>query len=91
MDREGGNKESRSLSISPFSLHFLFIFSFSLNFLTARLAGWHNLCSPAGTPNLYNVINGRPLLKAIGGGGGGEQELEGGVHLLEVNFNGFTS
>ena len=44
-----------------------------------------------GTPNLYNVINGRPLLKAIGGGGGGEQELEGGVHLLEVDFNGFTS
>ena len=56
MDREGGNKEKirkcrewiflHFLSISSFSLHFLFIFSFSLHFLTARLAGWQNLCSP---------------------------------------------
>ena len=35
-----------SLSISSFSLHFLFIFSFPLHFLTARLPGWHNLCNP---------------------------------------------
>ena len=55
--RKGENVESESLSIPSLSLHFLsissfsllffFIFSFSLHFLTARLAGWHNLCSPA--------------------------------------------
>ena len=35
-----------SLIFSPFP-HSLSISSFSLHFLTARLAGWHNLCSPA--------------------------------------------
>ena len=43
--RKWGNVESVSLSISSFSLYFPFIFSFSLHFLTARLPGWHNLCS----------------------------------------------
>ena len=53
MKRKWGNVESESLSISSFSLfissfslHFLFIFSFSLRFLTARMPGWHILCSP---------------------------------------------
>ena len=45
MEREWGNAESQSLSISSFSLHFLFISSFSLHFLAARLQGssglWH--------------------------------------------------
>ena len=34
------------LSISPFSLPFLFIFWFSLHFLSAWLPGCHNLCNP---------------------------------------------
>ena len=38
---------SHSLSISSFSHHFLFIFSFSLHYLAARLPGCHNLCNPA--------------------------------------------
>ena len=55
MDREGGNKEKmrkcrewiwESLSISSFSLHFLYISSFSLHFLARRLPGCHNLCNP---------------------------------------------
>ena len=63
MDREGGNRQrmrkswewiSLSISsfslhflfISSFSLHFLFISSFSLHFLAARLQGCHNLCKP---------------------------------------------
>ena len=37
---------SLTLSISSFSLHFLFIFSFSLHFLAARLQGCNNFCSP---------------------------------------------
>ena len=60
MDREGGNRQrmrkvrkSESLSISSFSLHFLFISSFSLHFLAARLQGCHNLCNPVVQ---YNVI-----------------------------------
>ena len=50
------SKMSESLSISSFSLHFLFIslfslhflliFSSSLHFLAARLPGCHNLCNP---------------------------------------------
>ena len=51
----------------------------------------HGVEGSTRTRNLYNVINERLLVKAIGGGGGGEQELEGGVHLLEVDFNDFTS
>ena len=46
IDREWGNLESESLSpfphslsISSFSLHFLFIFTFSLDFLAARMPG----------------------------------------------------
>ena len=63
MDRGGGNRQrmrkswewiSLSISsfslhflfISSFSLHFLFISSFSLHFLAARLQGCHNLCNP---------------------------------------------
>ena len=56
MDREGGNRQRMrkswewiSLSISSFSLHFLFISSFSLHFLAARLQGCHNLCNYYGT------------------------------------------
>ena len=36
-----------SLSISSFSHHFLFIFSFSLHFFAARLPGCHKLCNCA--------------------------------------------
>ena len=43
--RTWGNVESESLSISSF-YPFLFIFSFSLHFLTAKLAGLNNLCGP---------------------------------------------
>ena len=56
MDRKGGNKEKMRKcrewitlqfhTFSPFLLHFLFIFSFSLHFLTARLPGCHKLCNP---------------------------------------------
>ena len=62
MDREGGNKEkmrrcrewislhflilSKFPLISSFSFHFLFIFSFSVHLLPARLPGCHNLCNP---------------------------------------------
>ena len=59
MEREWGHIESRSLSISSFSLHFLLISSFSLHFLfissiflhllAARLQGWSGLCNPAQT------------------------------------------
>ena len=47
IEREWGNVESQSLSISSFSLHFLLISSFSLHFLAARLQGCNDLCSPA--------------------------------------------
>ena len=64
MDREGENRQrmrkswewiSLSISsfslhflfISSFSLHFLFISSFSLDFLAARLQGCNDSCSPA--------------------------------------------
>ena len=52
MDRGGGNKKkmrkcgSESLSISAFSLHFLFIFSLYLHFLAAVIPGCRNLCNP---------------------------------------------
>ena len=45
-NRKWGNVESESLSISSFSLHFLFIFSFSLHFLAARLPACNKLCNP---------------------------------------------
>ena len=46
MDWEGGNKEKIRKCREWISLHFLFIFSFSLHFLTARLPGCHKLCNP---------------------------------------------
>ena len=46
IEREWGNVESQSLSISSFSLHFLLISSFSLHFLAARLQGCNDSCSP---------------------------------------------
>ena len=46
IERKWENVESEPLFIFSSSLHSLFLFSFSLHFLKARLAGWHNLCSP---------------------------------------------
>ena len=52
MDRGGGNKKkmrkcgSESLSISTFSLHFLFLFSLYFHFFTAVIPGCRNLCNP---------------------------------------------
>ena len=53
MDREGGNKDIMrkcrewiSLHFLLLSLHFLFIYSFSLHFLAARLQGCSGLCNP---------------------------------------------
>ena len=46
MDREKGNKEKMRKCREWIFLHFLFIFSFSLHFLAARLAGCYNFCNP---------------------------------------------
>ena len=56
IEREWGNVESQSLSISSFSLHFLLISSFSLHFLAARLQGCNDSCSPAICEHLWQII-----------------------------------
>ena len=68
MDREGGNRQRMrkswewiSLSISSFSLHFLFISSCSLHFLAARLQGCNNLCN---SDDITMAVNSR-LFKLI--------------------------
>ena len=67
--RKLGNIESGSVSISSFSLHFLFISSFSLHFLAARLPGCHNLCNPVKNYGLnikccqfYEMENGNNII-----------------------------
>ena len=46
MDREGGKKERMRKCREWIFLHFIFIFSFSLHLLAARLAGCFNFCNP---------------------------------------------
>ena len=45
-DEQWGKVESESLSISSFSVHFLFIFSFTLHFLASMLQGYNKLWNP---------------------------------------------
>ena len=46
-----------TFTISTFSLNFLFIFSFSLHFLTARVPGCHKLCNPVAKDLFYNCFS----------------------------------